>query len=57
MLSGVAKPDAMLRSYQEERLEHVRNITLHCIRLGEVVCQTDPEKAKAIHAELRRNRE
>lgn len=57
MLSGVANPEPLLRSYQEERLEHVRNITLHCIKLGEVVCQTDPEMAKVIHAELRRNRE
>lgn len=57
MLSGVASPEAMLRSYQEERLEHVRSITLHCIKLGEVVCETDPEKAMAIHTELRRNRE
>lgn len=56
MLSGVASSDALLSSYQEERLEHVREITLRCIKLGEVVCETDPFKAKAIHSELRRNR-
>lgn len=57
MLNGTAGPETMLRTYQEERLDHVRNITLECIRLGEVVCQRDPEMAKAIHAALRENRE
>lgn len=57
MLSGVARPETMLRSYQEERLEHVRDITLHCIKLGSVVCETDPLKAKQIHADLRQSRE
>ena len=56
ILRGIAG-DRLLQSYQEERLNHIRKLTEYCVQLGEVICETDHEKSKAIHAKMRAARE
>lgn len=40
-------PDALLDTYQKERLPHVRRTTLVTKELGQVICERDPAKAAA----------
>ncbi|BEJ16608.1 hypothetical protein CspHIS471_0600090 [Cutaneotrichosporon sp. HIS471] len=64
MLSGAADPTKLFQSYQEERLSHVRTLTVSylttsligkefCIDLGGIICETNPIKSKESHAALR----
>ena len=68
ILSGTGGKKQLLSSYQSERMGHLRKLTVRarclsdltwqedCIRLGEVVCETDPEKSKRLHHSLRQHR-
>lgn len=56
ILSGLAEEEALLKSFQNERIEHLEKITRHCILLGEAICETDPHKSAELHRTLRANR-
>lgn len=56
ILSGLADPAPLLKSFQIERLQHLENITRHCILLGKAICETDIEKSAELHRVLRANR-
>lgn len=56
IFSGLASQDALFKSFQNERVEHLEKITRHCILLGEAICETDHEKSAALHRALRANR-
>lgn len=45
ILSGRA-PESLLDTYQEERLPHVRQIITDAVRLGKLICVTDPAAAQ-----------
>ena len=45
-------PDALLDSYGIERTPHVKATTTAAIALGRVICERDPERAKARDAKL-----
>lgn len=38
--------DALLDSYEEERSEHVRQLTIRIKAIGKVICERDPEAAR-----------
>ncbi|KAM0791526.1 hypothetical protein ACM66B_005976 [Microbotryomycetes sp. NB124-2] len=46
-------PGNLLSSYESERKAHIVTITKYCITLGRVICETDCERARATHAQLR----
>lgn len=45
-------PDALLDSYDQERIPHVKATTSAAIALGRVICERDPERARARDARL-----
>lgn len=45
--------DRLLDTYFDERCPHVRQTTLTAMELGRVICERDPEKARARDAALR----
>ncbi|KAK9896748.1 FAD/NAD(P)-binding domain-containing protein [Cystobasidium minutum MCA 4210] len=55
ILNGLANQDALFKSFQNERVEHLEKITRHCILLGEAICETDHEKSAELHRTLRAN--
>ena len=48
-------PDALLDSYETERMEHVRAYIEVAVELGGVIQTTDPDKARKRDAELLAN--
>lgn len=47
MVNRSLASDALLDTYQEERIAHVRQTTLVTRELGQVICERDPAKAAA----------
>jgi len=52
LVLGGRAPDALLDSYQTERLTHVRALIDFSVALGRVICVADPEAAAARDAEM-----
>lgn len=45
----------LLASYESERKAHIKVLTDFCIKLGEIICETDETKSQALHAAIRAN--
>ncbi|MFJ8856045.1 bifunctional 3-(3-hydroxy-phenyl)propionate/3-hydroxycinnamic acid hydroxylase [Streptomyces sp. NPDC102437] len=54
VLKGTTSDD-ILETYTQERRDHVSEITRIAIALGAILCETDPEKAAARDAGIRRH--